>query len=140
MSCCDVVAARAPLDVMIDNLKVAFSAEEKPSSDAIKEIMAEYIAGGHKDWREFALFCPHKYARNLVEFNDNFELIILCWLPGQESPIHNHSVRKRPRKPSGWRWSCCAVLPSALSFSAAPAQFLSASLDPSLVCFTTPMC
>lgn len=118
MSCCNVVPTVAPLDGMIANLKEAFSSEEMPSPDAIKAIMAAYIAAGHKDWREFALFCPHKYARNLLEFNDNFELILLCWLPGQESPIHNHSVRKDSA--------------SFLSFSEGPRQFLSPS--PALLC------
>lgn len=49
-------------------------------------------------WRrtqKYMFYNPHKYARNLVEMNKHFELIVLCWESGQESPIHNHSVRSR---------------------------------------------
>lgn len=83
-----------PLDQMIEDLKAEFAKGDKPEPSAVQKIMGTYIAAGHSDWKEFALFCQLKYARNLIEFNENFELIILCWLPGQESPIHNHSVRK----------------------------------------------
>lgn len=78
---------------MIDKLRVAFATADMPEPEVVREIMSDYIQGGHTDWKEFALFCPLKYSRNLIEINENFELIILCWLPGQESPIHNHSVR-----------------------------------------------
>jgi cysteine dioxygenase len=80
---------------MIDKLKEQFASADMPAPELIQKTMGDYIEAGHSDWREFALFCPIKYSRNLIEFNENFELIILCWLPGQESPIHNHSVRKR---------------------------------------------
>ena len=31
------------------------------------------------------------YTRNLIERNDNYELLFLCWEPGQISSIHNHA-------------------------------------------------
>ena len=94
MSACEASTAKLPIDQLIDQIKEEFSKKEKPSPDVIKGLLAAYIAAGHQDWREFALFNTIKYSRNLLEFNENFELIVLCWLPGQESPIHNHSVRK----------------------------------------------
>lgn len=30
------------------------------------------------------------YARNCVYRNQEFELILLCWEPGQETPVHCH--------------------------------------------------
>jgi cysteine dioxygenase len=30
------------------------------------------------------------YARNTVELNENFELVVICWKPGQASAIHDH--------------------------------------------------
>jgi|SRR3989344_83549 len=30
------------------------------------------------------------YTRNLIRRNPEYELLILCWGPGQVSPIHNH--------------------------------------------------
>jgi cysteine dioxygenase len=32
-----------------------------------------------------------KYTRNLVHRGEIFEVLLLCWLPGQSSPIHDHS-------------------------------------------------
>lgn len=86
--------SKSPLDQVIDRLKEEFGKCEMPAPELIQGIIKEYIVAGHSDWREFALFGPIKYSRNLIELNENFELIVLCWLEGQESPIHNHSVRK----------------------------------------------
>lgn len=96
MSACDVTPSKLPIDLLIDQIKEEFAKSETPTPEAIKALLSAYITAGHQDWREFALFNSIKYSRNLLEFNENFELIVLCWLPGQESPIHNHSVRKRP--------------------------------------------
>ena len=53
------------------------------------ELLGEY-ARGNRDWKEYALFSQQHYTRNLVERAPRFELMILCWGRGQESPIHNH--------------------------------------------------
>jgi cysteine dioxygenase len=37
------------------------------------------------------LFTPERYARNLVYKSDDFECLVLCWRPGQRSPIHDHA-------------------------------------------------
>lgn len=39
----------------------------------------------------FLNFRDEKYARNLVYRCDAFEMMVLCWQPGQVTPIHNHS-------------------------------------------------
>lgn len=31
-----------------------------------------------------------KYTRNLIASDSNFTLMLLCWTPGKESPIHDH--------------------------------------------------
>ncbi|MBY0403970.1 MAG: cysteine dioxygenase family protein [Cyanobacteria bacterium] len=35
-------------------------------------------------------FHSEKYTRNLVLKTHNIEIILVCWLPGQASPIHGH--------------------------------------------------
>src|SRR5215831_362709 len=35
-------------------------------------------------------FTDERYARNLVYKTADFECLVLCWLPGQRSPIHDH--------------------------------------------------
>ncbi len=36
------------------------------------------------------LFQDNNYARNLVLKTDNLEIIVVCWKPGQASPVHGH--------------------------------------------------
>ena len=36
-------------------------------------------------------FTPERYARNLVYKDESFECLVLCWRPGQRSPIHDHA-------------------------------------------------
>jgi cysteine dioxygenase len=38
-------------------------------------------------YRRFQTKC---YARNTVVLNEHFELVVICWLPGQMSTIHDH--------------------------------------------------
>jgi quercetin dioxygenase-like cupin family protein len=35
-------------------------------------------------------FQENHYARNLVFRSDNVEILVVCWKPGQGSPIHGH--------------------------------------------------
>ena len=35
-------------------------------------------------------FDPARYKRNLLSEGPGYQAVILCWLPGQESPIHDH--------------------------------------------------
>lgn len=37
-------------------------------------------------------FHQAKYTRNLVLKTQNLEIILVCWMPGQESPVHDHGV------------------------------------------------
>ena len=56
-----------------------------------KRLLEEYVTK-HDDWRDYAIFRPDggMYARNLIAKNEMFELLCLCWGPGQTSPVHNH--------------------------------------------------
>jgi predicted metal-dependent enzyme (double-stranded beta helix superfamily) len=36
-------------------------------------------------------YCDDRYARNLVCRSPAFELLVLCWKPGQASTIHDHA-------------------------------------------------
>jgi len=43
-----------------------------------------FDCGGHTGFNEA------RYARNTVFENDQFELVLICWRPGQASAIHDH--------------------------------------------------
>jgi cysteine dioxygenase len=36
-------------------------------------------------------FTEERYARNLIYKCEDFECLVLCWQPGQRSPIHDHA-------------------------------------------------
>jgi cysteine dioxygenase len=36
------------------------------------------------------IFDAVKYRRNLIRRTSDYEMLLLCWLPGQRSPIHDH--------------------------------------------------
>ena len=39
-------------------------------------------------------FSPLKYTRHLVHRSHDFELLYMCWSPGQKSPVHGHEGEK----------------------------------------------
>lgn len=41
--------------------------------------------------RPFLTWREDKYARNLVWRSELFDVIVLCWRPGQITPVHDHS-------------------------------------------------
>ena len=45
----------------------------------------------NEDLRPFRSFKPGTYARHRVMRNEHVELLVLCWLPGQRTPIHDHN-------------------------------------------------
>lgn len=36
-------------------------------------------------------FSEEKYRRNILRRTDRYELVALCWRPGQKTPIHDHT-------------------------------------------------
>ena len=75
------------LDSLVDALRDEFRTHARGAR--VTELLGEY-ARAHEDWRAFALTSSEHYTRNLVARDEHFELMILCWGPGHESPIHNH--------------------------------------------------
>ncbi|CUG86630.1 cysteine dioxygenase, putative [Bodo saltans] len=43
-----------------------------------------------KDWQQYTHFSDHRYTRSMVYSDDNFSVLILCWMPGQSTPLHTH--------------------------------------------------
>merc|ERR1711879_745862 len=85
-------AQQAPLQRFCDDLRKHFDqfGNGAEGAECVKSMMSEYIHT-HEDWKDYALYHPAFYARNLVEANEHFELIVICWKDGQKSPIHNHA-------------------------------------------------
>src|SRR5579862_4911140 len=43
---------------------------------------------------EHLFFSPLKYTRHLIYRSLDFELLYMCWSPGQKSPVHGHEGEK----------------------------------------------
>ena len=43
---------------------------------------------------ECASWDSQNYTRNCIERNDRYELLLLCWKPWHETPIHGHDGQK----------------------------------------------
>ena len=39
---------------------------------------------------DYINFCSERYSRNLLAHGPQFYALVMCWLPGQASPIHDH--------------------------------------------------
>ena len=83
--------SETPIRTLIRDLESAL--REEGRSARVARLLESY-AGRQEDWREFALFQPGCYARNLVSGCELFELLVLCWQPGQVSPIHDHQGQR----------------------------------------------
>jgi cysteine dioxygenase len=56
--------------------------------------MVEYLTLLSKcpnELRDFECFCKGVYQRNRVFSSEYVELLLLCWLPGQRTPLHDHT-------------------------------------------------
>jgi predicted metal-dependent enzyme (double-stranded beta helix superfamily) len=42
------------------------------------------------DWKVHVQFSEDTYARHLIFRHDLFEILLLCWAPGQSTQLHNH--------------------------------------------------
>ena len=41
-------------------------------------------------WKEMVNYQEEKYCRNVFTNSTLFDLVVICWKPGQGSPVHDH--------------------------------------------------
>lgn len=63
---------------------------EHLATSSVEEWPARLSSVSLLDVSHLLTFSPTKYTRNLVAANDNVELFVMGWLPGQASAIHDH--------------------------------------------------
>jgi cysteine dioxygenase len=56
----------------------------------VAALLRDYAAN-EDSWRQYVHFRDDTYSRNLIWRCGDFELLLLCWNEGQESPIHDHA-------------------------------------------------
>lgn len=75
-----------PIDELVREL-------ERLPADEFNAGATELVRLHPIEWRSlepYAFFSERHYTRNLIFKSDVFELLALCWWPGQQSSIHNH--------------------------------------------------
>lgn len=80
-------ASGLPIDEWIQGLA------KLPDGDDYFERVTRYVRTHLVDrasLEPYALFDESKYTRNLIFKNELFEVMALCWMPGQISRLHNH--------------------------------------------------
>ena len=80
------------------------STENDDSSNSLNNLLSQLQEGDFEqaeqtlkeqeftpdNFEEFTSWNESKYTRNCIAHSDEFELILLCWMPGQETKIHDH--------------------------------------------------
>lgn len=61
-----------------------------PSLEQLDSLL-ENIQLSEEDLRPYRSFKSGNYARHRVFRNQHVELLVLCWRPGQRTPIHDHN-------------------------------------------------
>jgi cysteine dioxygenase len=61
---------------------------EKWKVDVLNALTRTVVS--EKDWQQYTHFSDHRYTRSMVYSDDNFSVLILCWMPGQSTPLHTH--------------------------------------------------
>lgn len=58
--------------------------------EAIKNLIAR-LQIPNSEFEKFATWDKTYYTRNCIARTQDFELLLLCWQAGQETPIHSHN-------------------------------------------------
>lgn len=64
-------------------------AEEQEYGRILSDLDCEAIG-----WDDYSIYASDKYARVCLKECPEYELLLLCWEPGQETPIHGHDDQK----------------------------------------------
>ena len=79
------------MKILINQLN-KFNLKNFPTNEVSKFLDKKTL--NKNEINDYSLFLNHKYARNLVYKDRNFEILVVCWKPGQKAPIHGHEGEK----------------------------------------------
>lgn len=76
---------------LIARLHELFAEGQDVDPEDVKDLLRSYKSNP-SHWKKYCHFDPIKYTRNLInDGNGRFNVILLCWMMGQSSPIHDHA-------------------------------------------------
>ena len=79
------------MDALIKNLKI-FAKQNFPETEVTSYLKILDIP--QEKLEKYCHFNKEFYTRNLVHKEDDFEIMVVCWSPGQMAPIHGHEGEK----------------------------------------------
>lgn len=79
---------QSPIDALCTQIQRELAAN--PKGTGVAALLSAY-AREQDDWEPFQVWSDERYTRNLVHRCGSYELLLLCWEPGQVSPIHDHA-------------------------------------------------
>ena len=62
--------------------------ERMPIDDLVKRLDDDSIS--ENNLADYIHFSDERYARNLLAHGPQFYALVMCWKPGQASPVHDH--------------------------------------------------
>ena len=65
--------------------------DERADVQLLAEALGRLDGLTAEDLRDYAVYDPHDYRRNLIVEGERYEVLLLCWRSGQRSPIHDHA-------------------------------------------------
>ncbi|CAN5553340.1 hypothetical protein BH11ARM2_BH11ARM2_16260 [soil metagenome] len=82
---------RSGVSGAVEGLVEALESHFRSGSDpAQAETILRAYVPTKADLLPYTNFSNDRYARNLIHRSERFELLLLCWKPGQSSPVHDH--------------------------------------------------
>ena len=79
------------MDALIKNLKI-YAKQNFPETEVTSYLKILDIP--QEKLEKYCHFNKEFYTRNLVHKEDDFEIMVVCWSPGQMAPIHGHEGEK----------------------------------------------
>lgn len=80
-----------PLKNFIEQLDLL--AQKEFPTDGILELFRKNPLS-MEDFKSYIFYKKEFYTRNLIHASKDYELLLLCWSPGQKSPVHGHEGQK----------------------------------------------
>jgi cysteine dioxygenase len=66
----------------------------KDNTHPALEFLLSQLVVSKDDIDSYSSWSEENYTRNCIYLNEEVEIIVLCWKPGQGTPIHNHQGQK----------------------------------------------
>lgn len=76
---------------LLNRIETAFNRTNSSLDvDELWRVLEDYKSKP-EEWAKYAYYDMSKYKRNLVAEHDKYNVMIICWGPGSQSCIHDHS-------------------------------------------------